>query len=199
MAKARTAEIRRQTNETSIQVRIKLDGSGKSKISTGVGFLDHMLDLWSHHSRIDLEIRAEGDLQVDEHHVVEDVGIALGQAFLQASGERKGVRRYGFFILPMDEVLALAAVDLSGRFAFATNYSPERETVGELSTEMVAHFFRSFACEARISLHLRILEPGSNEHHRIEALFKASARAIRSALSREAGFESEIPSTKGVL
>lgn len=199
MAKERTAEVRRQTNETSIRVRIGLDGSGKSKISTGVGFLDHMLELWSHHSRIDLEVQAEGDLRVDEHHVVEDVAIALGRAFLEASGERKGVRRYGFFILPMDEVLALAAVDLSGRFAFVTNYSPEREKVGDLSTEMVTHFFRSLACEARISLHLRILEAGSNEHHRVEAIFKSSARAIRSAASMEAGFESEVPSTKGVL
>ena len=195
----RVSEITRTTGETSIAVRLNLDGQGRTSIETGLGFLDHMLDLLGHHSRIDLEIRAEGDLEVDDHHLVEDVGLALGQALSTALSEKKGIERYGSALVPMDEVLVAAVVDLSGRPVYVSNYDPVRERVGELSTEMVTHFFASLAAEARLTLHLRVLEPGINEHHRIEALFKGFARALRQAVKVDADASEEIPSTKGVL
>lgn len=195
----RISEITRQTGETSISVKLGLDGQGRSSIETGLGFLDHMLDLLAHHSRFDLEVKAAGDLQVDDHHLVEDVGLALGQAISGALSEKKGIERYGSALVPMDEVLVAAAVDFSGRPVYVSNYEPARELVGELSTEMVNHFFASLAAEAKLTLHLRVLEPGLNEHHRIEALFKGIARALRQAVKVNADASNEIPSTKGVL
>jgi imidazoleglycerol-phosphate dehydratase len=197
--KARKAKIRRKTAETSIEVELNLDGSGKAKAASGVGFLDHMLELLSRHSRIDLNVSAAGDLDVDEHHLVEDVGIVLGQALAEALGAKQGIERYGSSLLPMDEVLVAVALDLSGRFAFVSDYRPQRETVGDLPTELVPHFLRSLAVEARMSLHVRMLEPGENEHHRIEAIFKGLARALREAVRIDPTAEDAIPSTKGRL
>lgn len=197
--KARKAKIRRKTAETSIEVELNLDGSGKAKAASGVGFLDHMLELLSRHSRIDLNVSAAGDLDVDEHHLVEDVGIVLGQALAEALGAKQGIERYGSSLLPMDEVLVAVALDLSGRFAFVSDYRPQRETVGDLPTELVPHFLRSLAVEARMALHVRMLEPGENEHHRIEAIFKGLARALREAVRIDPTAEDAIPSTKGRL
>ncbi|MFZ0430329.1 MAG: imidazoleglycerol-phosphate dehydratase HisB [Acidobacteriota bacterium] len=197
--KARKAKIRRKTAETSIEVELNLDGSGKAKAASGVGFLDHMLELLSRHSRIDLNVSAAGDLDVDEHHLVEDVGIVLGQALAEALGAKQGIERYGSSLLPMDEVLVAVALDLSGRFAFLCDYRPQRETVGDLPTELVPHFLRSLAVEARMALHVRMLEPGENEHHRIEAIFKGLARALREAVRIDPTAEDAIPSTKGRL
>ncbi len=195
----RIGSFERETRETRIRVRLDLDGTGQTRIKTGVGFFDHMLELLACHSGFDLEVDAQGDLHVDEHHLVEDVGIVLGRALAEALGDKAGLQRYGWAALPMDEVLALAAVDLGGRFHFASEYRPVRERVGDLSTELVNHFFRSLAVEARMNLHLRLPDPGDNEHHRVEALFKAFARALRMAVGRTEGRESVIPSTKGVL
>lgn len=195
----RTGSFERETRETRIRVRLNLDGSGQTRINTGVGFFDHMLELLACHGGLDLEVEAQGDLQVDEHHLVEDVGIVLGRALAEALGDKAGLERYGWAVLPMDEVLALAAVDLGGRFHFASEYRPARERVGNLSTELVNHFFRSLAAETRMNLHLRLLESGENEHHRVESLFKAFARALRMAAGRTSGREAVIPSTKGVL
>lgn len=195
----RIGTFERETRETRIRVRLDLDGSGQTRINTGVGFFDHMLELLACHGGLDLEVEAHGDLQVDEHHLVEDVGIVLGRALAEALGDKSGLERYGWAALPMDEVLVLAAVDLGGRFHFASEYRPVRERVGNLSTELVNHFFRSLAAEARMNLHLRLLDPGENEHHRVEALFKAFARALRMAAGRTSGREAVIPSTKGVL
>jgi imidazoleglycerol-phosphate dehydratase len=197
--KGRVSEITRTTGETTVSIRLELDGTGHSSISTGLGFLDHMLDLLSHHAGCDLEIKAEGDLQVDDHHLVEDVGLALGQALAVALSEKRGVERYGSALIPMDEVLVAAAVDLSGRPIYVSNYEPIREQVGELSTEMVDHFFSSLAAEGKLALHLRLLEPGINEHHRIEAMFKGFARALRQAVMVNTDAPNKIPSTKGVL
>lgn len=195
----RIAELERQTGETRVRVRLNLDGNGEHRVKTGVGFFDHMLELMAWHGGLDLAIEAQGDLQVDEHHLVEDTGIVLGRTLAEALGDKAGIQRYGWAALPMDEVLALAAVDLGGRFHFASEYRPQRERVGDLATELVNHFFRSLAAEARINLHLRLPDPGTNEHHRIEALFKAFARALRTAVSQDPGWEVRIPSTKGVL
>jgi len=158
-----------------------------------------MLQLFCHHSRTDLEIRADGDLEVDDHHLVEDVGIALGQALAAALADKRGIERYGSALVPMDEVLVAAAVDLSGRSVYVSNYEPMREQVGDLATEMVNHFFASLAAAAKLTLHLRFLEPGRNEHHRIEALFKSFGRALRQAVNVNSDSGDEIPSTKGVL
>lgn len=195
----RSSVITRKTGETSIRVKLELDGRGRSSIETGLGFLDHMLNLLSHHSRANLEIDAEGDLEIDDHHLVEDVGLALGRALSEALAEKKGIARYGSVLVPMDEVLVAAVVDLSGRPVYVSNYEPLREQVGGLSTEMVNHFFASLAAEGKLTLHLRVLEAGRNEHHRIEALFKGFARALREAVQLDSGSAEEIPSTKGVL
>jgi len=197
--KPRSSEIARRTGETSIHVALELDGKGRSSIETGLGFFDHMLNLLGYHSRIDLKIEATGDLEVDDHHLVEDVGLALGQALAEALSDKKGIERYGSALVPMDEVLVAAVVDLSGRPVFVSNYEPVREEVGGLSTEMVGHFFASMAAEAQLALHFRVLEPGRNEHHRIEALFKAFGRALRLAVRVDPDSSDEIPSTKGVL
>ncbi len=197
--KNRTANIVRKTNETEIELQLVIDGNGKSKIATGIGFFDHMLEIFSKHSLFDLTINMKGDLRSDDHHMIEDAGIALGEALRLALGEKKGIIRFGSAILPMDEVLCLAAVDLSGRFSFASDYVPVREKVGDLSTEMVNHFFLSFAVNAGMNLHFQFLNHGENEHHRIEAMFKAFARALRIASERDSRIAGMIPSTKGVL
>ena len=194
---SRRAETRRQTKETSIRVAVNLDGSGEASVATGVGFLDHMLQLLAGHSLIDLDIEAAGDLQVDEHHTVEDVGITLGMALAEALGERRGIRRYGF-LLPMDEALARVALDLGGRpfVVFEADFS--RDRVGDLSTELVEDFVRGLAQNLGANIHIRV-EYGRNDHHKIEAIFKALGRALRAAIERDPRLEDRIPSTKGVL
>ncbi|MDA2924603.1 imidazoleglycerol-phosphate dehydratase, partial [Acidobacteria bacterium AH-259-L09] len=173
----RTASVKRETRETQIEVNLNLDGQGECTCRVGLGFLEHMLELLARHARIDLKARAEGDLEVDDHHLTEDLGIVLGQTLNKALGRKKGIERYGFVLLPMDEVLIAVAVDLGGRFAFCCNYRPQREKIGDLSTELIPHFFRSLAVEARLNLHFNFLNPGENEHHRIEAMFKGFARS----------------------
>lgn len=197
--KPRQAKIRRKTSETNIELELSLDGVGRAEIESGIGFLDHMLVLLCRHSRMDLTLKAAGDLDVDEHHLVEDVGIVLGQALAEALGGKEGIERYGSSLIPMDEVLAVVAIDLSGRFAFVSDYRPARETVGDLPTELVVHFFRSLALEARMNLHIKMLEPGENEHHRIEAVFKAFARALRAAIAIDPKLGGAVPSSKGRL
>ncbi len=195
----RRATLERETKETRIKVSLNLDGKGESHIDTGIGFLDHMLELFSRHSGIDLKVKGAGDLHVDEHHLVEDVGLVLGQALYQALGTKAGIERYGSAMIPMDEVLVAAAVDLSGRFVFVSDYRPERAQIGDLPTELVAHFFRSLAIELRANLHFKFLTPGENEHHRVEAMFKAFARALRNAIRFDEKMAGQVPSTKGIL
>lgn len=195
----RLATVKRATHETQIEVSLNLDGQGDCSCEVDVGFLKHMLELFTRHARIDLKIRAQGDLEVDDHHLVEDIAIVLGRALKEALGEKKGISRYGFVLLPMDEVLVASAVDLGGRFSFCSDYSPKREKVGDLSTESIHHFFRSLAVEAMLNLHFRFLYPGENEHHRVEAMFKGFARSLRMAVHVDPTQEDEIPSTKGVL
>lgn len=194
----RTAEIKRKTNETDIFLTLDLDGSGKSSIETGCGFLDHMLTLFARHGRFDLEIRCAGDTWVDDHHTVEDVGIALGDAFRSALGEKKGVNRYGSKVIPMDESLILAAVDLSGRSYLGYALDVPTEKVGSFDTELVEEFLLGFTRRAECTLHVRKLS-GSNSHHIIEGAFKALGRALKEAVAIDAAFADEIPSTKGVL
>lgn len=190
----RTAIIERKTNETSVSVYVNLDGTGKSSVSTGLGFLDHMLDQVARHGMVDLTIRAAGDLHVDEHHTVEDVAIALGQCVSKALGRKKGIERYGF-VIPMDDSLAEAAIDFGGRPWLAWNVSFSREKTGDVPTEMFPHFFRSFCDSAACNLHIRA--EGENDHHKIEAVFKAFARALGMAV-RKTG-NNQLPSTKGTL
>ncbi|MEK7573763.1 MAG: imidazoleglycerol-phosphate dehydratase HisB [Patescibacteria group bacterium] len=190
--------INRKTNETNIRISLNIDGTGKRKIETPVGFLNHMLDLFAKHGLFDLFIKAEGDMHIDEHHTVEDIGIVLGDAFAKALGDKIGIRRYGFFILPMDETLATVAVDFSGRYAFQFNCSFLREKVGDLSTELVSHFWDAFAQNAKINLYIKV-ENGTNEHHKIEGIFKATARAIRMACEIDPRAKREVPSTKDRL
>lgn len=197
--KERKASVERQTGETRISLAINLDGSGRADCLLQPGFLAHMLELAAHHGGFDLRVRAEGDSRVDDHHLVEDVGIVFGQALQQALGDKTGIERYGYALLPMDEVLIATAIDLSGRYAFETNYLPAREKIGELSTEMVSHFFRSLAFEARAGLHLHFLNAGENEHHRVEAMYKSFGRALRMAVQPSPLFRDRIPSTKGTL
>ena len=192
----RFAEFRRTTKETDIAVFTNIDGSGRSEIATGIGFLDHMLDLFTKHSLIDLSLQAKGDLKVDEHHTVEDTALALGTALAKALGDKRGIERYGFWV-PMDEALVEVVVDLSGRPYFVFDGSFKREYVGELPTELVDHFFESFALSLRCNLHMTI-KRGKNEHHKIEALFKGLGRCLRQAF-RQSPYEPDIPSTKGSL
>jgi imidazoleglycerol-phosphate dehydratase len=194
---ARKATVERQTGETRVSVSINLDGSGSYTNQTGVGFLDHMLDLFARHGSFDLEIRCEGDLHVDDHHTVEDVGITLGQAFAQALGEKRYIARYGHAYVPMDESLARCVADLSGRFYLHFDAAFPRDRVGDLSTDLVHHFFYSFAEQVRCNLHLSVLY-GSNTHHMIEAAFKAAARALRAAITRNDP-HGPVLSTKGTL
>ena len=194
----RKAEVVRKTGETDIRVNLMLEGSGKSAIDTGVGFLDHMLTLFARHGRFDLEVSCKGDTRVDDHHSVEDIGIALGKAFDQALGEKKGVVRYGSTLLPMDESLILSAVDLSGRGMLVYDLNIPAEKVGTFDTELTEEFFRAFAHNAGATLHLKQLD-GKNSHHIIEGAFKSVARSIRTAVAIDSDFAEEIPSTKGVL
>lgn len=194
----RTAEINRNTAETKIALTLCLDGSGKGDIATGCGFLDHMLTLFSKHGRFDLTLRCDGDTFVDDHHTVEDVGIALGQAFKAALGDKRGINRYGDVILPMDETLILAAVDLSGRGYLGYDLQISTEKVGSFDTELVEEFWLGFIRNAECTLHISQLA-GSNSHHIIEGAFKAVGRILRNAVAIDAAFSNEIPSTKGVL
>ncbi|MBT9160811.1 MAG: imidazoleglycerol-phosphate dehydratase HisB [Dehalococcoidia bacterium] len=194
----RAAVIKRKTGETTVNVELDIDGSGAFEIDTGVGMLDHLLAQVAKHGRFDIKVQAEGDLEVNEHHTVEDVGISLGLAFRQALGERKGIVRMGHAIVPMDEALALVAVDLSGRGCGEVEVSFDNEYIGELPTELVGHFLESFASEGRLNLHARLLA-GRNDHHKAEALFKALARALDEATRIDNRIIGEIPSTKDVL
>ena len=190
---ARTAQVTRSTKETSIDVSINLDGSGTASISTGIPFYDHMLEQLGKHGSTDLSIQVKGDLHIDEHHTVEDTGLALGQALKEALGDKRGIGRYGF-TLPMDETLASAALDFSGRPYFVFDGEFKRERVGDLPTELVPHFFRSLCDAAGLNLNLQVR--GDNDHHKVEACFKALARALRTAVARQG---TELPSTKGAL
>ena len=194
----RNAEITRTTGETDISLALNLDGTGRSEIVTGCGFLDHMLTLFSKHGRFDLILNCQGDTYVDDHHTVEDIGIALGQAFAAALGDKRGIRRYGDTCLPMDESLILSAVDLSGRGCLGYALDIPTEKVGTFDTELVEEFFLGFTRNAACTLHIRQLA-GTNSHHIIEGAFKSVARSLRTAVSIDPACADEIPSTKGVL
>ena len=194
----RTSEIIRKTGETSIRLALNLDGSGKNELDTGVGFLNHMLALFARHGRFDLSVRCDGDTEVDDHHSVEDIGICLGQALRQALGERRGIRRYGDILLPMDEALILCAADLSGRSTLCAELHIPTEKIGTFDTELCEEFLLAFVREAGITLHVRQLS-GSNSHHIVEGVFKALGRVLRQAVSIDPKAAGEIPSTKGVL
>lgn len=194
----RVSEIKRKTAETDIYLRIRLDGKGVSKINTGCGFLDHMLTLFSKHSRFDMEVICKGDTNVDYHHSAEDIGICLGKAYNEAIGEKRGICRYGSIILPMDEALILAAVDVSGRGHLEFDLDIPTEKVGDFDTELVKEFWLGFVRNANITLHLKKLS-GENSHHIIEGAFKAAARAIGQATGIDPVMINEIPSTKGLL
>jgi len=193
---SRTASITRATRETSIRMTLDLDGTGKTAVKTGLGFLNHLLDSLGRHARFDLMLTCEGDLQVDDHHTAEDCGLALGEALDRALGERRGVNRFGWALAPLDEALARAAVDLSGRPFADIALDLQRETIGELACENIPHVLRSLATAARITLHVDVLK-GENDHHRAEAAFKATALALRQAVALS-GFD-DVPSTKGTL
>ena len=194
----RTATIHRKTNETDIRLKMNLDGRGKSRVTTGIRFFDHMLDLVARHGAFDLEITATGDLDVDQHHTVEDVGIALGEAVVKALGSKRGILRAGYFLMPMDETLAAAAVDLGGRPFCVVNAKISAKRVGDFQTELTEDFFQGFAQAARANVHLRALY-GRSSHHQVEAMFKAFARALRFAVSLDKRLRSVLPSTKGLL
>ena len=196
--KQRIADINRKTKETDISISLNIDGTGERTIETPVGFLNHMLDLFAKHGLFDLNIKATGDSYVDEHHTVEDIGIVLGQTFSDSLGDKKVINRYGFFILPMDEILATVAIDFSGRFAFNFDCQFNREKVGDLPTELVYDFWDAFAQNAKVSLYIKV-ENGRNDHHKIEAIFKAMAKAIRMACEYDDRAVNQIPSTKGKL
>ena len=194
----RVASIHRKTTETDIRLRLALDGKGKADVSTGIRFLDHMLELVARHGAFDLTLAAKGDLDVDQHHTVEDTGIALGQAVQEALGSKRGILRAGYFLMPMDETLAAAAVDLSGRPCCVVNAKISAQRVGDFQVELLEDFFQGFAQAARANIHLRCLY-GRSSHHRIEALFKAFARALRFAVSRDKRLKNVLPSTKELL
>lgn len=194
----RKAVIDRNTKETSIRIRLVIEGRGRYKVSTGIRFFDHMLELFAHHGGFDLDLSANGDLDVDQHHTVEDVGIGLGQAFAQALGNKRGILRAGYFVMPMDETLGLAAIDFSGRTAAVVDTKVRVRLVGDLQSELVDDFFDGFARGANANVHARILYGRSN-HHKIEALFKAFARALRAACWRDQQMKRLLPSTKGLL
>jgi imidazoleglycerol-phosphate dehydratase len=194
----RTAEVSRKTGETDISMNFCIDGSGKAEISTGIGFFDHMMDAFTRHGLFDMQLKADGDLNVDGHHTVEDTGIVLGQAIKEAVGDKKGIKRYGFFVLPMDEALILTAVDLSGRGYLGFDLQIPTQKVGTFDTELVEEFWLGFIRNAECTLHIRQLA-GTNSHHIIEGAFKSAGRSLRTAVAIEAAFADEIPSTKGVL
>ena len=194
----RAAAFDRRTTETQIKGRLVIDGKGRYDISTGIRFFDHMLELFTRHGGFDLTLKAKGDLDVDQHHTVEDVGITLGETVLKALGDRKGINRAGYFVMPMDETLAVAAIDLSGRPHAVVTLKVKARMVGDLQTELVQDFFEGFASGARANVHLKVLY-GRSSHHHIEAVFKAFARALRAACARDARLAKMLPSTKGLL
>lgn len=193
----RVAEVRRETKETDVRVSLALDGAGRARVATGLAFLDHMLDLFARHGLFDLEVECRGDLEIDDHHSVEDIAITLGQAFAEAVGDKRGINRYGAALVPMDEALCRAVVDLSGRFYLVYAVETRRDMVGNFSVELAEHFWRSFAEAARCNLHIDLLR-GRNTHHILEASFKATARALREAVTIDPRVVG-VPSTKGVL
>ena len=195
---ARTATITRTTSETAITVTLDLDGTGRSRLSTGIGFLDHMLTALARHSLFDLDVEATGDLHIDDHHTTEDIGIVIGQAITSALGDKRGIRRYGHAIVPMDEALVEAAIDLGGRPVFAWSVRFTRDTVGTFDTELFEEFFRALSTNALMNLHVT-QRAGTNDHHIAEACFKATARALRAATELDPRAEGVIPSTKGSL
>lgn len=194
----RIAEINRETAETDIKLQIDLDGTGDSNIKTGVGFLDHMMTLFSRHGRFDLNLECDGDTYVDDHHSVEDIGICLGKAFSEALGEMRGINRYGHIILPMDETLILCAVDISGRACLCFEADFPSDKIGTFDTELVEEFFTAFVRSAHVTLHIKQLS-GKNSHHIAEGIFKAFARTMKTAVAIDEDLGDEIPSTKGVL
>jgi imidazoleglycerol-phosphate dehydratase len=198
LAGKRTAKIERNTAETQISLRLTVEGTGQYKISTGIRFFDHMLELFTRHGAFDLDLTCKGDLDVDQHHTVEDVGIALGEAFEKALGDKRGILRAGYFLMTMDETLGLAAVDLSGRTSSVVKTKVKTRLVGDLQSELVEDFFEGFARGAKANVHLKTVYGRSN-HHKVEALFKAFARALRFACSRDEQLKEMLPSTKGLL
>ena len=197
MKQKRVAKIERITNETKIKLELNLDGSGKTEIKTGIGFLDHMLNLWAFHGLFDLKIKCSGDLEIDAHHTTEDIAIVLGSALAKAVAEKKGIFRYGHAYVPMDEALIRAALDLSGRSEFVFSGEFSQQTIGQLDTQMITHFFRSLAMSSGMTLHMVILY-GINDHHKCEGLFKALGRALRVAVELDPR-RTEVVSTKGTL
>jgi imidazoleglycerol-phosphate dehydratase len=197
MKSRRRAEVKRTTNETDIALTLDLDGVGQADVATGIGFLDHMLELFAHHGRFDLTVKAGGDLHVDGHHTVEDIGLALGEALREALGDKRGIRRYGSFLLPMDEALAQVALDLSGRPYFVHDLQLAGVRIGEFDAGLTPHFLHSLAAQSGMTLHVRVLA-GSDAHHIVEAVFKAFARALAEACELH-GRDDEVPSTKGTL
>ena len=198
MMHGRVAEVRRDTLETRIRVRLDLDGSGSSQLATGIGFFDHMLDQVARHGLFDLEIEAQGDLHIDGHHTVEDVGITLGQAFAHALGDKKGVRRYGHAYVPLDEALSRVVIDLSGRPGLEFNVPFTAGTIGTFDTQLAHEFFQGFVNHALVTLHVDALK-GANAHHQAETVFKAFGRALRMAVERDPRSAGQLPSTKGAL
>lgn len=194
----RKASIHRCTTETEIDLALTIEGRGRYQVATGIGFFDHMLELFTRHGAFDLKLTAQGDLHVDQHHTVEDVGIAMGEAFHSALGDKRGIMRAGYFLMPMDETLAVAAVDLSGRAAAVIATGVRTRLVGDLQTELVHDFFEGFARGARANVHVRTIY-GRSSHHKVEAMFKAFARALRVACSRDKQLARMLPSTKGLL
>ena len=194
----RNAQLSRTTNETAVRVNLDIDGLGTSEIDTGIGFMDHMLDLLARHGGLDLTVGAQGDLRVDGHHTVEDIGIVIGKTLAMALGDKRGISRYGNAVIPMDETLASCAIDLSGRPYLVLTAQYNNDRVGDFDTALVEEFFRAVAFNAGMTLHLRC-EYGSNDHHKIEAMFKAFARSLRMAVAIDPDFSDQIPSTKGVL
>lgn len=190
----RKAEVTRNTSETQIKIKLDLDGKGKYNISTGVNFFNHMLESFSKHSFIDLDIDAKGDIKIDDHHTVEDVGIVLGEAFLKAIGDKRGIKRMADAIVPMDESVAVVAIDISGRSYCNMNVNFKNEKIGDLTSDIIIHFFESFASSAKLNIYCRA--EGFNDHHKAEAIFKAFAKSIKEAVKVE---NDEIPSTKGIL
>lgn len=194
----RSAVVVRHTAETRIDLQLVIEGKGQYNVSTGIRFFDHMLELFTRHGGFDLTLKCDGDLDVDQHHTVEDIGIALGEAFDRSLGDKKGILRAGYFLMPMDETLAIAAVDMSGRAAYAVDTKVRTRLVGDLQTELVTDFFEGFARGARANVHVKTMYGRSN-HHKIEAIFKAFARALRAACSRDKQLAEMLPSTKGLL
>jgi imidazoleglycerol-phosphate dehydratase len=194
----RKAKLRRTTKETDICIKLNLDGQGKSRISTGIRFFDHMIEQIARHGGLDLDLTARGDLDVDQHHTVEDVGIALGEAVKQALGSKRGILRAGYFLMPMDDCLAIAALDFSGRVFCVCNWKPSARKVGDFQTELLEDFFRAFAQSAGANVHLRLMY-GRSSHHQVESMFKAFAKALRFAVARDQQMRRVLPSTKGLL